>query len=164
MGSPAEGWGSGRAWGGAWGLDGWRKRKGASQAGVPRAAGGRRAKPGPAAAAEPGAGPAPPPPRRDVSGATLKGAGRPPRVGAGVGGAWEARALGGGYTAGLGDSEEAPASIPETEPQKPKRNEETLGLPEGTCEALRFGPSKHTGIGTPFDQPAPSRDYISHQY
>ena len=63
----------------------------------------------------------------------------------------------------LGETEEAPASIPEIEPRKPKRNEETLGLPEGACEALGLSPSKHTDIGTPFHQPDPSRDYISHQ-
>lgn len=114
-GSPDKDWGSGQAWGGAWGLGGWRRREGASRAGVPRAAGGRRAEPGPAAAAEPGAGPAPPP-RRDVSGATLKGAGRPPRVGAGAGGGGQST----GVTATvLRDPRGAPASS-WAESRKPK--------------------------------------------
>lgn len=116
-GSPDADWGSGQAWGGAWGLGGWRRREGASRAGVPRAAGGRRAEPGPAAAAEPGAGPATPH-RRDVSGATLKGAGRPPRVGAGAGG-WGPRAEHGGTAAVLGEPRGAPTSN-WTEYRKPK--------------------------------------------
>lgn len=147
LGSPDEAWGSGQAWGEARNLGGWRRREGASRAGVPRAAGGRRAELGPAASAEPGAGPATP--RRDVSGATLKGAGRPPRVGAGAGGRGHRR----GARSHRGSPSIQLYRVPET--QEPAGTTRRWDSPRKTARLWSSVPSKHTDTGTPSGWPAP---------
>lgn len=78
--SPDEDWGCSQERGGAWG-SGQLKKAGRGVPGrVPRAAGGQaQSRAGSCSRRGAGSG-ASTPPRRDVSGATLKGAGCPPRV------------------------------------------------------------------------------------
>lgn len=78
----------------------------------------------------------PPAPRRDVSGATLKGAGRPPRVGAGAGGRGHRM----GVPRRCWEREEKPQHPTGPNPGNPRacRDQETPGFPEGACEALKL--------------------------
>lgn len=160
-GSPDKDWGSGQAWGGAWGLGGWKRREGASRAGVPRAAGGRRAEPGPAAAAEPGAGPAPPPPAVMSAGPLLKGQAARRGSERGLGAAGKSM----GVLPRCWGNQGEPQHPTGTSPGKAKAagTKRHRGSPREPAKLWGSFPSEHTDVGTPFNWPARVRDYIFRQ-